>query len=162
MKKILLLAVLCMGVMFGASAQELIKFQSTENGIQILFPGEATIDTDNGEELILEGEDYIFTALYFNPSETEDDDLTNAYAKLLTASNVDIDKGKQQEFASKTLTGSMFIAASDDILGISGIVYSKENPEEVGFIFMMASTHEHLNMAVKAVKSFEFYLDKIK
>jgi len=163
MKKVFFIMTLFMSFMVAhVSAQDLYRYQSTENGLQIIFPGEADIDEDSGEGLTLEGEDYLFIAIPFSPEETTDDELTDAYAKIIASSKVDMESAEQKEFKSKTLAGAMYIGANEVSLSISGIVYSKIAPEKIGFIFHMMSTHDKIETAVQAVKSLEFYPEKIK
>lgn len=163
MKRLIALLLLTVSMLTGrVLAEDLVRYQSTQNGLQLLFPGEADIDTDDGQKLILEGDDYLFSAIYFDPESTDDETLQEGYAGILLSSGIDVEKGKKSEFESKTLIGAMFVNADADMLSISGIVYSKENPDDFGFIFHFLSDHEHKNLAVKCVKSLEFHPEEIE
>lgn len=163
MKRFFTLLLLTMSMLAGqVLAQDLVRYQSTQNGLQLLFPGEADIDTDDGQKLILEGDDYLFSAIYFDPESTDDETLQEGYAGILLSSGIDASKGKKSDFESKTLVGVMFVNSDADMLSISGIVYSKDSPDDFGFIFHMLSSPESKNISLKCVKSLEFHPEEIE
>lgn len=164
MKKIFTLLIFVMGMMASnALADELVRYQSTQNGLQLLFPGEADIDTDDEHKLVLEGDDYLFTAFYFDPESNDEDTLSESYTQFLASSGFDVSKAKKSDFESKTLVGVMYITTSDDdMLSVSGIIYSKQHPDDAGFLFNMVSDPDNKNLVVKCIKSMEFNPEAIE
>jgi len=140
---------------------DLVEFQSSENGLYVVVPEDTEIQTNDGEDLILQGETATVTLHYFDASETDEDEITDMLNEMLESTSVDFDDADEDTIETETLAGSMLTAANDDLVAVAGVLYAKED-DEIGFVYCIMTSADDAELAGQIVSSIEFNSDEIE
>ena len=87
---------------------DFVEFQSDQNGLYVQVPEDSEINTNDGEDLIIENEDYTLTVHYFDASETDDDDISDMLEEYLDATELDFEDAEEEDFETETLAAASF------------------------------------------------------
>lgn len=139
---------------------DFVEFQSDQNGLYVQVPEDSEINTNDGEDLIIENEDYTLTVHYFDASETDDDEISDMLEEYLDATELDFEDAEEEDFETETLAGSIISAASDELLAMGGVLYSKEN-DEIGFIYTLVAPADYADEAGQIIGTLEFNPEEI-
>lgn len=140
---------------------DFVEFQSDQNGLYVQVPEDSEINTNDGEDLILENEDYTLTVHYFDASETDEDEVSELLQSYLDATEVDFEDCEEDELETNTLAGSLLSAATEDVLVIGGVLYSKED-DEIGFVYTLVAPADYTEEAGQIIGTLEFNPEEIE